>query len=191
VEKIRTFIAFHLPPDVRGHVEKIQNRFLDQGFRMRRVRPENIHLTLKFLGDIEKRQIETIAGAMTESMKDFSPLHLSAGGIGVFPGIRKARILWCGLKGDTHELIRLQKNLENHLEASGFEKEKRPFRAHMTIARMKESPNPQQLRKAMEESANLFSPPFCADEMILWQSRLRPSGPVYSRLQTIGFTNRY
>jgi len=187
--KIRAFIAFHLPEKVRTHIRDLQTHLRSLGLRMRWVAPENIHLTLKFLGDINPSDTERIAGAMSEAAADTSFLHLGAKGIGVFPSVRKARVLWIGLTGDTHNLIALQNRLDECLSTLGYEKESRSFKAHLTLARAKESPDPKELVQAMEKFANFASPDFAAEELILWQSQLKPSGAVYTKLKSVFLTS--
>lgn len=184
-QKIRVFIAFHLPEDLRGHIRGVQEHLRSCGLRMRWVAPENIHLTLKFLGDIDPSDTEPIAQAMSEAAEGTSPLHLGAKGLGVFPTVRKARVLWIGLTGDTHALIQLQNRLADRLADLGYEKESRSFKAHLTIARAKESPDPKQVLEAMEKFAAFASPNFSAGELILWQSQLKPSGAVYTKLKSV------
>ncbi len=183
--KIRAFIAFHLPENVRKHIRDLQDHLRSGGLHLRWVAPENIHLTLKFLGDINPSDTERIAQAMSQSVQETSRLHLGAKGIGVFPTVRKARVLWIGLSGDTHELIQLQNRLDDRLSDLGYEKESRPFKAHLTLARAKESPDPKELVQAMEKFASFASPDFSAEELILWQSQLKPSGAVYTKLRSV------
>ncbi len=186
--KIRAFIAFHLPEDVRTYIRDLQNQLRSRGLDLRWVAPENIHLTLKFLGDINPSDTEQIAQAMSQAVQGTSALHLGAKGLGVFPTVRKARVLWIGLTGDTHDLIGLQNRLDDRLAELGYEKESRAFKAHLTIARAKESPDPKQVLEAMEKFANFASPDFAAEELILWQSQLKPSGAVYTKLKSVSLT---
>ncbi|MGE0087794.1 MAG: RNA 2',3'-cyclic phosphodiesterase [Desulfococcaceae bacterium] len=187
--KIRLFIAFHLPDNVRSHIRDLQAQLRSGGLHLRWVAPENIHLTLKFLGDINPSDTDRIAQAMSQAAQGTSALHLGAKGLGVFPTVRKARVLWIGLNGDTHDLIGLQNRLDDRLAEQGYEKESRAFKAHLTIARAKESPDPKQLIEAMEKFATFASPDFSAGELILWQSQLKPSGAVYTKLKSVFLTH--
>ncbi|QTA86433.1 RNA 2',3'-cyclic phosphodiesterase [Desulfonema magnum] len=186
-DTIRTFIAIELPSDITAHISDVQKRLKTFGFKMRWVRPENIHLTLKFLGDINKADIEKVGNAMTHAVKECTPLSLAAKGIGVFPGIKRARVIWTGLKGDIHPLIELQKNLEGNLEGIGFPKEKRPFKGHLTLARAKGNMDPQKLLDAINEIGNSESETFFADKVILFKSELKPTGAVYTKLMSADF----
>ncbi|MEZ4526277.1 MAG: RNA 2',3'-cyclic phosphodiesterase [Desulfobacterales bacterium] len=187
--RIRAFIAFHLPEDVQNHIRERQDHLRSCQLHLRWVAPENIHLTLKFLGDINPDDTERIAQAMSQAVQNTSLLHLGAKGIGVFPNMRRARVLWTGLTGDTHNLIALQNRLDDRLADLGYEKESRPFKAHLTLARAKESPDPKNLLAAMEKFASFASPDFTAGELILWQSHLHRSGAVYTKLKSVFLTS--
>ncbi|GBC62634.1 2'-5' RNA ligase [Desulfonema ishimotonii] len=188
MDRVRAFIAFPLPKTVRDLIREIRADVQAQGFRMRWVRPENIHLTLRFLGEICRTDIDPVAGAMGNAAADVSPFPLGAGGVGVFPGIRNPRVLWVGVRGDTPSLLRLRQDLDQHLEAVGFPAETRPFRAHLTIARIRgrlPDTEARQLARIMEKHTASESERFTATEMILYQSDLKPSGPVYTRLRGV------
>lgn len=191
-EKIRSFIAIPLPESVKSHIRTIQDNIRSTGLKMRWVKPENIHLTLKFLGDIPRTDVDAVAGAMDRAAGTISPLSLGAKGIGVFPNIKRPRVLWAGLNGETHELIRLQQNLEQKLEQSlvplGFKKENRSFKAHLTIARIKQAKHriyPKDLVQVIEKNGNFESESFTVNEIILYQSVLKPTGAVYTKLKTV------
>jgi 2'-5' RNA ligase len=183
-EKIRTFIAFPLPEPVKEAIREVQEG-IAASLRLSWVKPDNIHLTLKFLGDIDPAALDPIAGIMSETAADFSFLTLSAKGIGVFPGMRNPRVLWVGLSGDIHPLMSLQAKLEEGLAALGFPKEARGFTAHLTIARIKERIDPRNLSQAMEKFSRFETDPFTSQELILYQSKLHPKGAVYTPLKRI------
>ena len=184
-ETIRTFIAVPLPQALLSHLDDIQEGMKSHGLRARWVRPQGIHLTLKFLGDIKTEDVETIADIMSESAKDYAPFSLSAKGIGVFPNIRRPRVIWAGLKGDTYPLIDLQKRLEENLETIGFPKESRPFKAHLTLARIKNRIDAKKLADAIREFGTAESESFAADHIVLYQSVLKPTGAIYTKLRNI------
>jgi len=179
---IRTFVAIPLPESIITFIRKLQDGIRDYGFKARWVRPENIHLTLKFLGDIDKSDTEKIGDAMSDTVKVHPPLSLAAKGIGVFPGIKRPRVIWMGLKGDTFPLIELQKTLDRNLHEVGFPKESRPFKGHLTLTRIKGHIDSRKLLDAMESFGNLESETFAADQIVLFKSDLKPTGAVYTRL---------
>ena len=179
---IRTFIALELPPSLISLLAKVQEDLQSMGLRAKWVRPENIHLTLKFLGNINPADIDNIGGAMVDAVGDIETFNLVAGGIGVFPGINRPRVIWVGLKGQIQLLFALQRLLEDNLAALGYKKEKRPFKGHLTLGRFRQTVNPDTIRHIMREYANLYSEEFTANRIILFKSDLKPTGAVYSQL---------
>ena len=190
-QTIRTFIALELPPAVKTFLQEVQQELKRLKIRARWVRPESIHLTLKFLGDINPDDTDRIAEAMIRAAADISSVALSARGIGVFPGIKRPRVIWIGLGGNIQELLALQGRLETELEALGFPKEKRAFKAHLTLARIKQAVDRTAIRQMMGQYASLSSDDFTCDRVILYKSDLKPSGAVYSKLKqtNLGMSN--
>jgi RNA 2',3'-cyclic 3'-phosphodiesterase len=184
-ETIRTFIAFELPDAVVQTAGALQLDLKTRGLKLRWVRPLNMHLTLKFLGEIPPDRTADVAQAMRQAARDASPLELIVQGMGVFPGLRKPRILWIGLGGQTDELKKMQADLEDELTALGFQRENRPFRAHLTLARIDRRIDAQQLLQGIQEVVGFEPRAFQASELILFKSDLRPQGPVYTPLARI------
>jgi 2'-5' RNA ligase len=189
-DSIRAFIAFELPQSVLSSVRSVQDRLRSFGFQIRWVPPVNIHLTLKFLGDIQTADVEKIGNAVTRSVADATPLSLFVEGVGVFPDMRRPRVLWLGISGQLDALKQLQKRLEVQLSLSGYPKERRPFRGHLTLGRIKGKIDTQKLQFAMDACKDFRSSPFVASEVCLIQSRLKPAGAEYSRLMTISMPGR-
>jgi len=190
-QTIRTFIALELPPAVISLLHKVQQDLKRMNLRARWVRPGNIHITLKFLGDINPGDIDKIGAAMTAAAIEFPPVTLTVRGIGVFPGIKRPRVIWVGLGGGIRSLLSLQSRLEQELAGAGFPKDKRSFKAHLTLGRIKQSVNPAVIRQMISEYATLSSDEFSCNQVILFKSDLKPSGAVYSKLKqtNLGMTN--
>ena len=186
-QSIRTFIAFELPPPVILLLQKMQQDLKRLKIRARWVQPENIHLTLKFLGNINPDDIDKIGAAMTGAAIEFSPITLSVRGIGVFPGIKRPRVIWVGLGGDIRSLIALQGRLEEKLAGVGFPKDKRSFKAHLTLGRIKQAASQALVRQMLNEYATLRSVDATFNQIILYKSGLKPSGAVYSKLKQANF----
>jgi 2'-5' RNA ligase len=181
-DTIRSFIAIELPEKIIDAIQKVQERMRSYGFNVRWVRPQNVHLTLKFLGDINEADAEKVGRAIFESAKGFAPLALAVKGVGTFPSIKRPRVIWIGVAGQLNELIGLQKTLDGKLAAIGFPAEKRAFKGHLTLGRAKGSIGPKQLLEAMAELAGFETEPFVADKVALFKSELKPSGAVYTKL---------
>lgn len=187
-EWIRAFIAIPLPDSLVGLIAEVQQNLKKNGLRISWVSPENVHLTLKFLGDIESADIDPIASVMGECTNGMTPMSLAAGGIGVFPDLRRPRVLWLGITGDIPQLLALQKHLEARLAELGngrFKPEDRPFKGHLTLGRIKSRVDYETLVKAIRTVGQVASPPFTVDAIHLIQSQLTPSGAIYTLLRTI------
>ena len=183
-EKVRTFIALPLPQTVLDPIRDVQERLKKERFSVRWVRPESIHLTLKFLGDIAEGELEGVSEAMKAVAAQNGPCSICAKGLGVFPGVKNPRVLWVGVAGDTEPLGKIQSDLESQLESKGYPREKRPFKSHLTIGRAKGRIDSRGLAEVLREHSDLSSPPFEAGELVLFKSDLKPSGAVYTRLAT-------
>jgi 2'-5' RNA ligase len=179
---IRTFIAVEIPEKVISSIARVQEGIKNYGFKIRWVRPESIHLTLKFLGNIEAADTENIGRAVFEASKEYTPLSLQAKGIGVFPGIKRPRVVWVGITGQLETLVRLQKTLDKNLEAIGFPKEKRPFKGHLTLGRIKKKIDTNTFIEALDTFGNFETETFTADRVVLYKSELKASGAVYTKL---------
>lgn len=182
VKKIRAFIAVPLPAHVTEALGRLQAQLKNFGIRMKYIDPENIHLTLKFLGDIRAVDAGAIGQKLTEAAAGFSPIELSAKGLGVFPGIRKPRVLWAGVAGQTEILERLQQIVEEAMAGLGFEKENRRFAGHLTLGRFKGGADSLLLADAIRKYGDFESGPFIIKSLELFESTLTPKGPVYAKL---------
>jgi 2'-5' RNA ligase len=187
-DTIRTFIAFNLPKNIISSISEIQNRFKSYAFKARWVNPENMHLTLKFLGDINYTDIENVSKTIINAVNNHTPVTLAVKGSGVFPGIKRPRVIWVGLTGDIEKLTSIQNDIEENLEKLGFPREKRPFRGHLTLGRIKGKINPKKLLDAMEKCEKFESELFIADKIFLFKSDLKSTGSVYTELKSISLT---
>ena len=160
----------------------LQAALKKQGLKLRWVHPENIHLTLKFLGNASAEQIEAVKGVIGEVARSQPSFTLEARGLGVFPALRKARVLWSGIHGDVERLGNLHANLDRSLAAAGFEAEKRAFRGHLTLGRVRGRIDGRALASAISARGTFVSPPMTVDRLVLFKSALKPAGAVYSEL---------
>ncbi|NVM20916.1 MAG: RNA 2',3'-cyclic phosphodiesterase [Desulfobacterales bacterium] len=184
-KKIRAFIAISVPEPVLEAIAKAQDRLRRSGLDIRWVRKEGIHLTLKFLGNIDVQDAKQVRAAMELAVEPFSPFTLRGEGIGFFPDLRRPRVVWAGLSGDVEDLKAFQGDLESRLKPLGFAKEKRPFKGHLTLGRVKGHLDRTRLSEAMEALEAFQTESFTAESVVLFQSDLRPGGAVYSRLAEV------
>ena len=179
---IRTFIAIKIPGNIISKIRKLQEGIKVYGLKIRWVRSENIHLTLKFLGDVEAVKVGEIAEAISKTVERYTPISLKAKGIGVFPGIKHPRVLWVGITGQLESLVRLQKTLDENLKALGFPGEKRPLNGHLTMGRIRAKIDVKKFGDALMAFSSFESETFTAGQIILYKSELKPSGAVYTKL---------
>ena len=184
-DQLRTFVACELPREIRSEIGRIQESLKHRRLRLKWVRPENLHITLKFLGDVPVESIESIADAIGKAVHNFSPMSLSARGIGVFPGIRRPRVLWIGIGGEFPQLARLQGAVATGLAAVGYPVDKRPYKGHLTIGRIKTAIDSRRLTQSLAEFADFETAPFRVGEVVVFRSQLKPDGPIYTRLRTV------
>jgi 2'-5' RNA ligase len=185
---IRAFLAMDPPPEVFRRIADIQE-VLKKTLRgsISWVRPEGIHLTLKFFGDIAAEDLQPISEVISGQAAGTRPLHLNIKGLSVFPGIMRPRVLWLGVGGEVARLIALQGVLDQGFETCGIKKEERPFRAHLTLARIKSPQGLSGLDKVLEEKEAESAGPFEAKGLILFKSDLTPKGAIYTVLADFPF----
>jgi RNA 2',3'-cyclic 3'-phosphodiesterase len=179
---IRSFVAFDLPRPVIEKLADVQKRLEQSASGVRWVNPGSIHLTINFLGDIDEELTAAIHGAMRESVAGSPALALYLSEIGAFPNKSRPRVIWAGLGGDVGNLSRIKMRLDDLLEPLGFTPERRPFRPHLTIGRVKKNKNPRQLNMALEQAEVADHDPFMVTDLVLYKSELSPRGAKYTSL---------
>jgi 2'-5' RNA ligase len=185
---IRAFLALDPPPEVLRRIADIQAA-IRRNIRgtWRWVRPEGIHLTLKFFGDIVQNDVDAIAEVVAGQATVVRPLYLEVKGLGVFPGLRRPRVLWLGIGGEVERLTALQKAIDQGLETSGFAREERPFRAHLSLARIKSPQSLEGLNGILAAKGSESFGKFTATGLSLFQSDLTPKGAIYKILRHFPF----
>ncbi|MBW1988795.1 MAG: RNA 2',3'-cyclic phosphodiesterase [Deltaproteobacteria bacterium] len=183
-DTIRAFIAVPLPGKAKEAVCAMADRFLESGLPVRCVKPEALHLTLRFLGDVERGRVGEISAAMDNAAAGVAPFTLCATGMGVFPGFSRPRVVWVGLDGDVSPLRGLFSRLEDELFEIGFEREPRRFHPHLTLGRARGRMDPNRTVAAVDSCTGLGSEPFTVDRFVLYQSDLLPEGARHTPLYT-------
>jgi RNA 2',3'-cyclic 3'-phosphodiesterase len=193
---MRTFIAIELPTIVKQHVIERQRRLqrileehaVDNAFRW--TPADNLHLTLRFLGETSDAQRQQVESAMATIVADVPLFHLALQATGAFPNLRRPNILWLDFAGDLTVLAPLQRRIELAAQQAGFTAEERAFTPHLTIARAQKNAAPSMLARAGEALRTVTaqpSPPgepFTVEAIHLIHSDLHPAGPVYTPLAT-------
>ncbi len=181
---IRAFIGIRIDPSVARKVSETQAELKRKLSGIRWVGLENLHFTLKFLGPIEETKEKLIAEALEKAIRPFPRFAILARGMGVFPDIRRARVLWVGLEGE--RLAPLASEVEGALEILGFAREKREFRPHLTIGRWRSfNGRPESLGNELEKREACDFGQSWVDEVVFFQSVLRPEGAIYHPLSVI------
>jgi 2'-5' RNA ligase len=184
---IRAFVAVELPPAIIEAAENLRKRYAAAGLRPRWVKPANVHLTLKFLGDIAPDRQADARLAMQRAAQGQPTIRLSTAGTGVFPNLRKPRVLWVGLSGEVAALLELAARLDARFAELEFARDTRPFKAHLTLARMRPEEDSQRMAQAIGQLGGFAPLGFDVSELVLFQSDLRSDGAVYTPLARVAF----
>jgi 2'-5' RNA ligase len=175
---MRCFVAIDIPPEARDRLVAVQEALRGVGADVRWVRPETLHLTLRFLGDVDAPAAASLGTALAAEAARRPPLPLALHGTGLFP-----TVVWAGCRGDLAPLAAAVDAIATSL---GLPADDKPFAAHVTIGRVKSGRHAALLRAALPEGPIAA---FEAREMALMRSTLKPTGPVYERLGTFPFTS--
>jgi 2'-5' RNA ligase len=186
---IRSFIAVELSDEAQAALTDLQNRLkrVAPPQTVRWTAPESIHLTLHFLGDVALETIPKITSLMEQTSAAYPPFTLTLNGLGCFPNLRRPRIVWVGVSGQTNILVQLHGELGEKLKTLGFTLDARPYSPHLTLGRVKDGIPPQQLaqlgqtlEKTQPTVGQLATLP--VSEISLMRSELKPAGAVYTCL---------
>ena len=180
--KFRGFIAIdiNVTPNILNLLKDITNSNAD----VKLVEPQNIHITLKFLGDVQEDNIDEIEQIMKDSVKEIEPFTLKLSGTGVFPNQNYIRIVWIGIK-DADIMETISRSIDERLSQLGFKREKRGFSAHLTIGRVKTAKNKQLLLKAIERYKDFEFSTQEVNSIKLKKSDLTSKGPIYTTLREV------
>lgn len=176
---MRTFVALNLPPEERTRLHASLESLRAKALPVRWVDADALHLTVKFLGDTEGAAVEAVDDVLRKAAEKRSTISLEIGGLGGFPSLRRANVLWVGVTGDA-ELASLQREIEPALSRLGFPREQRPFRPHITIGRTRTGErglDMERLGSLVEYHARI-----AVETVELMQSVLSSGGPRYETL---------
>lgn len=184
METIRSFIAIELPDEVRKQLAQLQTRLrVDSQIGIKWVNPNSIHLTLKFLGNISVLSTDNIIQAMADATKRVAPFYLETKGVGAFPSLERMHVVWVDLGGEMNKLKRLQQLIETNLTQLGFAPEQRPFKPHLTLARLGKEVSSNEsscLGKLISGIGLHTSDKIFVNSVKLIRSQITRKGPIYS-----------
>jgi 2'-5' RNA ligase len=186
-DHVRLFVACEVPDEAKSSIgEVIETLRSRSGTAVRWIRPEGVHVTLKFLGEVPVRQLPAIKLAIQEAVVGHSPFELEFSNIGTFGGREGLRIMWVGIAGDVLRLEALVRAVNAALAVVGFEPERRPFRPHLTLGRVRDEIPTRQRAEIEVAVGKMAVPPsgWRTTHVSLMRSRLGPGGAVYEVLAT-------
>ena len=183
---LRSFIAIEIPADLQDAMDKSTARLKKALARplVRWVPPHNVHLTLKFLGDVSPANLELLAQALKVEAEQHASFSLSIGGLGAFPNSRRPRVIWIGIEAPA-ALPTLQRGIEAAAARLGYAPETRPFSPHLTIGRVNQNASAsevQQIRAALGQTRVGALGAVTVEAVHIFKSDLQPSGAVYTHL---------
>jgi RNA 2',3'-cyclic 3'-phosphodiesterase len=183
--EIRSFLAFEQPPEIQAILNRVSGELRRSRLHVRWVKPENIHLTVVFLGNILSEHIQAMENPLQKLCLTTGPFQISLTGTGCFPNSRRPRVLWIGLEGDLERMGRFRDSLQDELQAFGVRREDRAFRPHLTLGRFRSADGESRELEAVLTRYRDLSGPVCwLKELILFKSELRSGGSVYTRLRS-------
>jgi RNA 2',3'-cyclic 3'-phosphodiesterase len=181
---IRSFLALELPPQIKQELLRIHEVLKRSSLEVRWVRPEGIHLTVVFMGDVQEASIPPIIKMIGEVCSYYGPFPVALRSMGCFPNSRNPRVLWVGVESDRGRMSRFRDGLQEILLPFGIRTEKRDFRPHLTLGRFK---RPGKVKSELEalllKHGGLTSPFSSLNELILFRSDLKPGGAVYTKMK--------
>lgn len=166
--------------DLKPKINKIIRQFKQIDTKIKYVELNNLHLTLKFFGDIDTDGLEVLENAISKVISEFKPFKINIKGCGAFPNNNHIKVIWIGIEDDTI-LKELHDKLDSEFARLGFDKDKK-FSTHLTIGRMKSAKNKSQVKTTIEEFDNIEIGEMMVEKITLKKSTLTPSGPIYDNI---------
>jgi 2'-5' RNA ligase len=180
----RSFFAVELSAEIAAGVRKIQGVLEERATGVRWVRPEGIHLTLKFLGEVEQDRIEAIARKAEGAIQGVGPFTVEIRGGGGFPTAKNPRVIWIGVEDHSGMLKHLQTRIETGMAELGFTQEKRGFTPHLTVGRLRSGKGSKTVAQAIDAIKTSDLGSLEVREIILFRSHLKPTGAEYTKLDS-------
>jgi len=180
---IRAFIGIKVSTEIQDKLEGIQKKLKKADAHVSWINPDNIHLTLQFLGNIDEAQIPDIETQLRESVSLVNSFQLQVGYAGAFPNLRYPRVIWIGVSDDEENSLKtIQAEIGRRLSALGFQQEEGLFKPHLTIGRVRSQKNKSNLLRAVEAIVNIWVGEIVVDAIYVIKSELRPTGAEYTDL---------
>ena len=178
---MRAFIAIDI--GMKGKMGEVYEKLRKTGAKLKMVEPQNIHLTLKFLGEINGEMVGKIKGYMEEVVADIQPFVAKLQGTGVFPGRSNIRVIWIGF-ADDGQTEKMARHIDEKLSILGFKRDK-SYKPHVTIARMKSGEKRDKVLEIIDEYKDVIFGEIECREIKLKKSTLTPKGPIYEDIEVV------
>ena len=182
---MRVFIAINVPEEIQKTIAAVQSELKPAGADARWMLPGQFHFTLKFLGDISPDKVEPAIAAMEKALQGFGPFELALSGLGVFPDMKKPKVVWMGAQDVTQAATRLSAVLDDAFEALGYAREARPFAAHLTLGRVRSRLHESALVELIKKNQSAAGGIIPVTTVDLMRSSLSDNGPEYTRLKAV------
>jgi len=179
---IRSFIAVEIADDIRARLAEAQDALRAAGGDVRWSKPENLHVTLKFLGEISEANVGAACTIVEQVATAHSAFGIQLAGLGAFPSARRPRVVFAELIDASQTLFEMARELDKAMAEIGVERERKPFRSHLTLGRVKSPRGLAELTQAMSQRAQTQFGSQTVSRIVLMRSDLKPSGAVYSRV---------
>jgi 2'-5' RNA ligase len=185
-ETLRTFVAVEIPLEVRDRARRVIATLDTTAAKVKWVEPENLHWTLKFLGEVDIVETPAVCEAVRRAAEPLASFDLGVWGVGAFPDIARPRTIWLGVDEGSEAMIELHDAIEFELSKLGYRPENRRFRPHLTIGRVRQSPEGiAELGALIEQHAEFDGGVAMVDEVVVFSSKLHRDGPTYEPLSHV------
>ncbi|MBW2147327.1 MAG: RNA 2',3'-cyclic phosphodiesterase [Deltaproteobacteria bacterium] len=182
---IRAFLAAEIDEEMIHSLAMVQADLISHGASVRWVKPENIHLTLHFFGNIREEEVEDICREMCRVSSAIKPMTVQIEGLGAFPSLNNPKVIWAGITDAEGRLVDMQGAVARELARMGYKVETRPFHPHLTLGRLRSAAGKSGLREALKQGKIKNFGDWNVKGITLFRSDLKPSGAQYTRLRVI------
>ncbi|HWB11900.1 MAG TPA: RNA 2',3'-cyclic phosphodiesterase [Pirellulales bacterium] len=179
---LRTFVAVEISPEVRSRAAQLISRLQGTDAKVTWVKPQAMHLTLKFLGEVDLKEIPAVCEAVSRAVSELPAFEFEAHGAGAFPAAGRPRTVWLGVSRGEEEFVALQAAIDRALGEIGFRRENRRFRPHLTLGRVRGDRDVRELGELIARQADFAGGVGSVDEVVVFSSELEPDGPVHEPL---------
>jgi 2'-5' RNA ligase len=187
---LRTFIAVEMSSEVRTRARQLVDKLQETGAKVTWVKPEAMHLTLKFLGDVDLLEIPAVCEAVSGVVAELPPFEIEIRGAGAFPSASRPRTIWLGVGHGNEELVEVHDAIERALSRLGFRQENRRFRPHLTLGRVRGDGGLSELGRLVTQHAEYVGGVASVDDVIVFSSELDAEGPIHEPLAVAPLNGR-